>query len=422
MDISNLFNTKWGAKSAIREQALGSKNSEVVGAWGRSGGDVGNYMGALAGSKTAKGIDTLLHSTNPDDIAKKEAQKSSIAGAFSADSLTGKVADDLASALKESGIGGSDAERVLSAQRSGKSIGSSISAGGLSDKAEADLYSKMALWFTGATGRTTIMDQASGMKPIGGSAPEVPAQQQATAAAANPGQGGGSVASSGGGFFTPGGVTPTAPGAGPAGTPSGVGQGSNRMPTVPDEQQMNDAVLDQMDFTGASVVNSLQDLWNALRMKGIKFDRTQLEGLYGDVIHKGVHLGAQDALAEYALYTASDPGGVLKRMKDSGFEGVAKSAELLGNQMETAKKEATANAAGGLVTGISGGMAQISPAAGEGLASVGRGERILPAGAGGGGASISINVNGLGGQDLANFLKEKVNQGIHEYKRREKFT
>jgi hypothetical protein len=419
MDISNLFNTKWGAKSAIREQALGSKNSEVVGAWGRSGGDVGKYMGALAGSNTAKGIDALLHSTNPDDLAKKEAQKSSIAGAFSVDSLTGKVADDLASALKEAGIGGSDAERILSAQKSGKSIGSSISAGGLSGKAEADLYSKMALWFTGATGRTTLMDQAAGVKPIVGSAPtEVPAQQKATAAAANPGQGGGSVAAS-----APPPTLPTAPGAGPAGTPGGAGQGPNRMPTVPDEQQMNDAVLDQMDFTGASVVNSLQDLWNALRMKGVKFDRTQLEGLYQDVIHKGTYLGAQDALAEYALYTAPDPSGVLNRMKDSGFQGVEKLGVSLGDQMDTAKEaREQSHAAGGLVTGISGGVAQISPASGEGLTSIGRGERILPAGAGGGGSSIAITVNGIGGQDLANFLKEKVNQGIHEYKRREKFT
>jgi len=421
MDISNLFNTKWGAKSAIREQALGSKNSEIVGAWGRSSGDVGKYMGALSGSKTAKGIDTLLHSTNPDDSAKKEAQKSSIAGAFSVDSLTGKVADDLASALKEAGIGGSDAEKILSAQRSGKSVGASISAGGLSDKAEADLYSKMALWFTGATGRTTLIDQASGLRSGGPPpAPEVPAQQQATAAAANPGQGGGSVAS----VAPPSPPAPTAPGAGPAATPGGVGQGPNKIPTLPDEQHMNDAVLDQMDFTGASVVNSLQDLWNALRMKGIKFDRTQLEGLYQDVIHKGTYLGAQDALAEYALYTASDPSGVLKKMKDSGFQGVGKLATTLEGQMDDAKKAREApHAAGGLVTGISGGMAQISPAAGEGLTSIGRGERILPAGAGGGGgASISLTVNGLGGQDLANFLKEKITQGIHEYKRREKFT
>lgn len=158
-------------------------------------------------------------------------------------------------------------------------------------------------------------------------------------------------------------------------------------------------------------------------MKGIKFDRTQLEGLYQDVIHKGTYLGAQDALAEYALYTATDPGGVLKKMKDSGFQGVGKLAESLGDQMDAAKKsrEAPGNAAGGLVTGVGGGMAQINPAAGEGLASVGRGERILPAGAGGG-ASISLTVNGIGGQDLANYLKEKVAQGVHEYKRREKFT
>ena len=197
--------------------------------------------------------------------------------------------------------------------------------------------------------------------------------------------------------------------------------GPNRMPTVPDEKQMNDAVLDQVDFTGAAVVNSLQDLWNALRMKGIKFDRTQLEGLYKDVIHKGTYLGAQDALAEYALYTATDPSGVLKRMKDSGFQGMDKLADTLEGQMDDAKNaRAAGNAAGGLVTGISGGMANVSPAPGEGLASVGRGERILPAGAGG--ASVALSVNGIGGADLGNFLREEVGKLITEYKRREKFT
>jgi hypothetical protein len=421
MDIADTFNTKFGTKSAIREQALGSKNSEVVGAWGRSGGDVGKYMGALAGSNTAKGIDALLHSTDDKDIGAKNTQKSQIAGAFEGDSLTGKIADDLASALKESGIGGSDAERILSAQKSGKSVGASISAGGLSDKAEADLYSKMALWFTGATGRTMIMDQAGG-KSKGGvpTTPEVPAQQQATAAAANPGQGGGAAVVAAAPQPP---AAATAPGAGPAGTPgAAIMSGPNKIPTLPDEKQMNDAVLDQVDFTGAAVVNSLQDLWNALRMKGIKFDRTQLEGLYQNVIHKGTYLGAQDALAEYALYTATDPSGVLKRMKDSGFEGVGKLADTLGDQMENAKNErAAGHAAGGLVTGINGGMAQISPAPGEGLASIGRGERILPAGAGGG-ASVALSVNGIGGADLGNFLRVEVGKLITEYKRREKFT
>lgn len=417
---------------SMQKRIYKSQNKDLVTAWKKSGGDMGKYMGELAGSATAqKMVDTLSgEAKTPEDKKKKEDFTALIAEEFKKNHVSGDASADLANVVSASKLSPASAKAVAAVQKkyeggggdSGKrqvDLRTVIKEAKLSPAEEAAVLANAAKWFTSAEGRTNIIEGASKILGTGqGPAAEVPAQQQATAAAANPGQGGGAVA-----VAAPPPPSPTAPGAGPAGTPGGSMAGPNRMPTVPDEQKMNDAVLDQVDFTGASVVNSLQDLWNALRMKGIKFDRTQLEGLYQDVIHKGTYLGAQDALAEYALYTATDPGGVLKRMKDSGFQGVGKLADSLSEQMDTAKQErAAGNAAGGLVTGVAGGMAQISAAAGEGLASVGRGERILPAGAGGGGASVSLTVNGIGGQDLANFLKEKVNQGIHEYKRREKFT
>ena len=51
----------------------------------------------------------------------------------------------------------------------------------------------------------------------------------------------------------------------------------------------------------------------------------------------------------------------------------------------------SANDRGGLVTGVSGGIANVRPAAGEGLASIGAGERIMPAGGGFGGGNITIH-------------------------------
>jgi hypothetical protein len=65
-------------------------------------------------------------------------------------------------------------------------------------------------------------------------------------------------------------------------------------------------------------------------------------------------------------------------------------------------------------------MAQVRAAAGEGLTSIGKGEAIVPSG--GGGANVNLTVNGLGGDDLANYLKVKMNDAIYEYKRREKFN
>ena len=71
------------------------------------------------------------------------------------------------------------------------------------------------------------------------------------------------------------------------------------------------------------------------------------------------------------------------------------------------------------MTGIANGMAMVA-AHGEGLASVGRGERIVPAGGGGNGGGVQINVNGIGGQDLARLIHGRVVEGIREFKRRER--
>lgn len=424
MDVDDLLGAGFKifkpAAMVLKKQALTSGNKDVVGAWGQSGGDVAKYMGALASSDTAKHIDSLLHSADPKDMAKASLQKSDIANTFGMSSLTGDVAKDLADAMKSSGIGGSDAERILSAQRGGADVRGSIAAGGLSDKAEADLYTKMALWFTNAEGRTNIMGAAGGIAKsnVSGagfgsaasptSAPT--AQQQASAKSENPGTGGAAVpvaapspaaTSTAGGFYSQ--------------------DGASQI-QLPDEKKMNEAVLSQVDFTGDAVVNSLQDLWKAMRMKGIKLDKVQLKGEVQEVIYKG----AQQALFEYALYTSQNPADTLKKMKDSGFGGLGDMASSFQKQQDLAKGQGqdtlVGHAGGGVVTGINGGLANINPAPGEGLTSIGRGERILPAGGGGGSGDIHLHVDGLGGADLANYLKGKIAQGVHEYKRREKFS
>jgi hypothetical protein len=413
MDIDSIMNP---LGNSLKKTALASKNSEVAGTWGRSGGDINKYMGMLAGSKTAQSIDTLLHS-NPEDsggMARVGLQEEHIASVFGRSSLSGNVGKDLADAIKAAGIGDDAADKILKAQKGGADVRSSINAGSLSDKEEADLYSKMALWFTNAEGRTNIMDYAPEIsKKFGGTttttpaSPTAPASAQQTAAvkSENPGTSG-----------------VPAPIATPATQPA-AGSSFFGGPALPDERKMSEAVLDQVDFTGNAVVNNLQDLWKAMRMKGIKLDKTQLNGDVQDVIHKGTHLGVQDALFEYSLYTSTNPADTLRKMKASGFEGLATSAKSFEDQQAKAASEnkgtLLGNAAGGIVTGVSGGFANVNPAPGEGLASIGRGERIVPAG---GSGEVHLHVNGLGGADLANFLKGQIAQGIHEYKRREKFS
>lgn len=399
MDIADALNFKWGKKSGLRDQALRAKNSDVTSSWTSSGGDVSKYMGNMATSNTAKALDSLLHSDKSEDQYNKNIQKSSISGVFSKSSLTGDVKSDLEGAMKATGIGGEKMKRILSAQGAGGTVESAISAGGLSAKEESDLYSKMALWFTSASGRALVLEgmggaakapsvSASGGSPIPGGAT---GQQAAASISASPGTGGG-------GFFSP---------------------------AAPDEKKATEAMMDSLDFTGEATVNNLQDIWKAMRMKGIKLDKTQLSGDIRDTINKGTYQGVQTALFEYALYTSTDPAGLLKRMGDSGFDSLGtKAANFVSDQAKRAlegKETLVPHAAGGFVTGISGGLANISPAPGEGLTSIGRGERIVPAG-GGSGDGVHLHVNGIGGSDLANYLKGEIARGIHEYKRREKFS
>jgi hypothetical protein len=213
-----------------------------------------------------------------------------------------------------------------------------------------------------------------------------------------------------------------------------------------------------MDFQGKETVGSLQELWNALRRQGIKLDKTQLDGKIKDIIEKGTLPAIREALFEYSLYSSEDPAKLLDRMQKTGFKDLGpmakgyaedeKNKDFLGKSSaqgatSSDKKpeepsggffkpeqamtpanatQAAANASGGIVSGIANGMANVVPAPGEGLASIGKGERIVPAGKGGGTPQINLTVQGIGGQDLANFLREKIAQGIYEYKRREKFN
>lgn len=135
------------------------------------------------------------------------------------------------------------------------------------------------------------------------------------------------------------------------------------------------------------------------------------------------------ALFEFYLYSNTDRGQLLSAMakgKVSDPRAVAQlfsGGSLAGGSTGAGLASvadvgrASANAAGGIVTGIANGMAIVA-ARGEGLASVGRGEKIVPAG---GGGNVNVMVNGVGGRDLANLIESKVVEGIRDYKRRERF-
>lgn len=137
------------------------------------------------------------------------------------------------------------------------------------------------------------------------------------------------------------------------------------------------------------------------------------------------------ALFEFYMYNGTDRDTLLAAMDKGGVTdprdvaqryGAAstKTGGTLGALRDVGTAVAPGNALGGLVTGVRKGMAVVARQ-GEGLASVGRGERITPA-SGGAGGGVQISVNGVGGADLARLIEGKVVEGIREYKRREKFN
>jgi hypothetical protein len=171
---------------------------------------------------------------------------------------------------------------------------------------------------------------------------------------------------------------------------------------------------------------SLQSIDNQLDR--LKMDTGFLSGPYANTLEGSMLAALRTALFEYYLYKDLGQGEVLGAMASGGFTGRSFS-QAVGAQAQTGQINLSdlpvagkkGNATGGVVSGVSGGLALVRAAAGEGLASVGRGETISPRG-GGSAGGISIQVNGVGGQDLARIIETKVIDGIHEYKRRERFV
>ena len=179
----------------------------------------------------------------------------------------------------------------------------------------------------------------------------------------------------------------------------------------------------------ASTLSALQDIQSGNTEMGktlnqnYRFFKTQ----YIKDTEQAVLSAARQALFEYYLYSGIEDRGMVAEAF-TGAGGAAQGAKKLGETLfqdadlgaEGALAALSGNADGGMVTGVAGGLAQVRAAAGEGLASIGPGERILPAGAGTS-PNVQISVNGVGGRDLANLIEGKVVEGIREFKRREKY-
>lgn len=163
------------------------------------------------------------------------------------------------------------------------------------------------------------------------------------------------------------------------------------------------------------------------QMDKFKMDTGFLSGPYSKAVEGSVLAAVRTALFEYYMYKDLDKANVVEAMASKSLtprqfsQAIGQGAQV-GKTGEVTLDALAGNATGGVVTGVNNGLAMVTAAAGEGLASVGAGERIVPAGGGGGGNNYQINVKGIGGQELAKIIEAKVIDGIHEYKRKERFS
>lgn len=173
---------------------------------------------------------------------------------------------------------------------------------------------------------------------------------------------------------------------------------------------------------------TLQSIDN--QMDKFKMDTGFLNGPYAKATEGSVLAAVRTALFEYYMYKDMDQSMVASSMAKGGWSprsfsqmiGQSAQAGINGDDMLSGMGALKANASGGVVTGVNNGIASVAAAAGEGLASVGPGERILPRGGKSGGDNYYINVQGVGGRDLAELIQARTMDTIYEYKRKQRFS
>jgi len=127
-------------------------------------------------------------------------------------------------------------------------------------------------------------------------------------------------------------------------------------------------------------------------------------------------------LFEYYMYKDLDQGAVAQglmqgKLTPGGFgQGIVGGARATGSSQAALSGMLSANADGGIVSSIANGIANVRPALGEGLASVGTGERISPrGGGGGGGGNVKVELELKG--DLRRFIDARVVDGTAQFER-----
>lgn len=166
---------------------------------------------------------------------------------------------------------------------------------------------------------------------------------------------------------------------------------------------------------------SLAELVDLLSIRGIRLNKSWMNNHMKKMVAEATLESLRTALLEFILMQEAGPEAIVQALqrgvdpKKIG-EGLVSAAKDKGQAPGEAIAEM--NAKGGLVTGVSNGLARVRAAAGEGLASVGKGERIIPAGGGGGGkVQVELSLKG----DLAALIEAKAQETIVKHQAASKF-
>jgi hypothetical protein len=212
---------------------------------------------------------------------------------------------------------------------------------------------------------------------------------------------------------TPGSATGTAVGAGGApatatSAPATASAGTSAPATKADAKATTGAIEAHTDAT-KETTSAVEGLQQFEKQKNAMINPSVFKSKYQTEIENGTLDALRTALWEFALLTQFDK---VAKWKDTfgGNVSDAKSAFAAVNKYyadRPAELGLKANAAGGVVTDIGAdGVATIRPAPGEGLTSIGKGERIVPAG--GGAQTIVLELRG----DLGRLIEAKAQDTI----------
>ena len=442
-------------QARIQQNIMKSGNKELRDAWEKSGGDTGKFHGtAIMDTDIGKKSAGILMNTASEIKALREKQ----AELVQVTNDSSKSAEEQAEANRKA----SEIDKQIDAKREAysklsKGVMTDIAKGG--DSASADALKKAMLSsgiastdesqgrMLSAVGNVaTGMDWEKAMEQAGfseeeiakamgkalwslspeqvagifasqakaGAAPEQPsAQSSAAVAASAPGTGGATVAAA-----APPQSTPTAATQGPpAPAAPEVKTTAEATVTTAEHAQRTTDALENIDSRQGEIVKALL----GKTPPGLRLGKP-MDGWAEDGIEKPVLKAMRQGLFEYWLYKDDKFDETkIKEVATTFGGGKISGTAMIASQMAFLKDkgiDVEGNAAGGVVAGAAGGLAKIvRPAPGEALASVGKGERILPAGAGGGGA---IKVELSFKDDMDRYIQAKVLDTTYESKRRER--